>query len=132
MALRLSRGSVGKEAGENPKVVLRRASAARLRRARAEDRLDAMWLERSLALTTAAQERSLAWFEALMAVQESLPPRPEGFEQRQRRCNRCGNATEMNHDFDALYCRQCNRWIDAKCSDPACQFCSGRPKRPLA
>lgn len=105
--------------------------ASRLARAEEEDRLDAAWLEQSLALIEAAEERGFAWFEAVLAVHESLPPRPAGFEQRRRICNRCGQATEMNHDFDALFCRGCNRWIESKCSNPDCQFCARRPARPL-
>ena len=105
--------------------------AARLARAEEEDRLDAAWLERCLALTKAAQERGLAWFEALLAVQESLPPRPAGFERRRDYCNRCGQQLLMSDEFDALYCGRCNRWVDSKCSDPRCVYCSKRPARPV-
>ncbi len=107
------------------------STAARLARAEEEDRLDEAWLEQSLALTKAAQQRGLAWFEALRAIQESLPPRPEGFEQRRRVCNRCGQPFEMNWDFDALFCRNCNRWAESACSDPDCRFCAKRPAKPL-
>lgn len=105
--------------------------AARLARAEEEDRLDEAWLEQSLALTKAAQERGLAWFEAVLAVQGSQPPRPTGYELRKQICNRCGQPIEMNWDFDALFCRSCNRWIESKCADPHCSYCSKRPVRPL-
>lgn len=105
--------------------------AARLARAEEEDRLDAAWLEQTLALTKAAQERGLAWFEALLAVRESLPPRPEGFERRQQFCNRCGQPIEMNWDFDAHFCRGCNRWTESTCSQADCRFCRPRPPKPL-
>ncbi|MCX6926222.1 MAG: hypothetical protein NT154_23895 [Verrucomicrobia bacterium] len=101
--------------------------AARLARAEEEDRLDAAWLEQALALAKAAQERGLVWFEALAAVQPSLPPRPPGYELRKQICNRCGQPIEMNWDFDALLCRCCNRWIESTCSQPDCGFCSRRP-----
>jgi len=105
--------------------------AARLARAEEEDRLDAASLEQSLALTKDAQERGLAWFEAVLAMQPSLPPRPEGFEQRRQFCNRCGQPIEMNWDFDALLCRSCNRWVESTCSQPDCGLCRLRPPKPL-
>ena len=105
--------------------------AARLARAEEKDRLDAAWLEQCLAMNEAAQERGPAWFEAVLAVQGSLPPRPEGFEQRRQFCNRCGQPIEMNWDFDALFCRGCNRWIESTCSQPDCGFCRPRPANPL-
>jgi hypothetical protein len=124
---------MAKPTGENPRATLRKASAARLRRARAEDRLDRAWLEEChKVLSEAVKERGTTELQALLDYARTpLPPRPAGFEERQRRCNRCGNATKMNWDFDALFCRRCNRWIDAKCSQPDCQFCGRRPRKPL-
>jgi hypothetical protein len=105
--------------------------AARLARAEEEDRLDEAWLEQVLALTKAAQGRGLAWFEAVLAVQPSLPPRPTGYELRKQICNLCGQPIEMNWDFDALLCRSCNRWVESTCSQPDCGFCRRRPPKPL-
>jgi len=105
--------------------------AARLARAEEEDRLDAAWLEQSLALIKAALERGLVWFEAILAVQGTLPSRPAGFEQRQQFCNRCGEQIEMNWDFDALFCRTCNRWVESTCPQLDCRFCRSRPAKPL-
>ena len=28
---------------------------------------------------------------------------------------------------DACYCINCKEWLEPKCSDPECRFCSGRP-----
>jgi ribosomal protein S27AE len=115
------------------KKVLRQPSAARLARAEAEDRMDAEWSKQWLrVLNKFAKERGLPWFEAFLAVDRPpLPPRPAGFERRRDYCNRCGQRTSMSDEFDALYCGRCNRWIDSKCSDPHCSYCSKRPVRPL-
>jgi hypothetical protein len=115
------------------KKVLRQPSAARLARAEAEDRMDAEWSEQWLqVLFKFAKERGLPWFEAFLAVDRPpLPPRPAGFGRRRDYCNRCDQRTSMSDEFDALYCGRCNRWIDSKCSDPHCSYCSKRPARPL-
>jgi hypothetical protein len=105
--------------------------ADRLARAEEEDRLDAAWSDQCLALIGAAMDSGLPWYEAVMAVYESLPPRPEGFERRRRYCNRCGHKTERSGEFDALYCASCNRWTERTCSQPDCEFCTKRPERPL-
>ena len=117
----------------NAKKVPRQPSAARLARAEAEDRMDAEWGERwHQVLNKFAKERGLPWFEAFLAVDRPpLPPRPAGFERRQEYCNRCGQRLLMSDEFDALYCGRCNRWIDSKCSDPRCVYCSKRHARPL-
>jgi ribosomal protein S27AE len=95
--------------------------------------MDEEWLERCLrVLSKLVEESGLPWFEALLASKDSpFPPRPAGFRRRQEYCNRCGQRTEMNHDYDALFCGRCNRWIDSKCLDPGCMFCSKRPERPV-
>jgi hypothetical protein len=115
------------------KKVLRQPSAARLARAEAEDRMDAEWGEQWLrVLFKFAKERGVPWFEAFLAVDRPpLPPRPAGFERRRDYCNRCGQPIELDWDYDAHFCRSCNRWIDSKCSDPQCSYCSKRPVRPL-
>lgn len=115
------------------KNVPRQPSAARLARAEAEDRMDEEWGKRcSRVLSKFTKERGLPWFKAFIAVDRPpLPPRPAGFGRRQRYCNRCGQRTSMNDEFDALYCGRCNRWVDSKCSDPSCMYCSKRPARPV-
>jgi hypothetical protein len=71
-------------------------------------------------------------FERTLAVMRAeVPPPPPGFHDRQGRCNRCGQAAEYSLESDAHFCPQCNRWLEAKCRDPGCRFCSRRPQRPL-
>ena len=115
------------------KKVPRQPSAARLARAEAEDRLDAEWGEQCLrALNKLAKEHGLPWFEALLAMKRTpLSKRPPGFEERRQYCNRCSQRISMSDEFDALYCRRCNRWIESKCADPHCPYCSRRPARPM-
>jgi ribosomal protein S27AE len=115
------------------KKTLSQPSAARLARAEAEDRMDKEWLEQCLrAWSKYAKGRGLTGFEAFMAATDApVPPQPPGFRRRQEYCNRCGQRTEMNHDYDAHYCGRCNRWIDSTCRDPHCVYCSKRPERPM-
>lgn len=49
-------------------------------------------------------------------------------------CNDCekhDTGFMYSETFDAYYCKECNTWIDTKCSDPTCTFCTTRPKTPL-
>lgn len=115
------------------KKVPRQPSAARLARAEAEDCMDAEWHEEcNRVVNKFAKERGLNCLEAFIAVDRPpLPPRPAGFERRRDYCNRCDQRLLMSDEFDALYCGRCNRWIDSKCSDPHCSYCSKRPEWPL-
>ena len=38
--------------------------------------------------------------------------------------------TWYTHIFDAQYCKLCDEWLEAKCSDDNCEFCSTRPEKP--
>jgi len=115
------------------KKALRQPSAARLARAEAEDRMDEEWLEQSLrAWSKYAKERGLTGFDAFMAAKDApVLPQPPGFRRRREYCNRCGQRTERNEDYDAFFCGRCNRWMESKCGDPGCMYCSKRPERPV-
>lgn len=121
---------------ENPKAVLQAAKLAqhreRLKRAKAEDAMDAQW-ERECDRTTkrAAKESGLTGLDLLRHVSTTLPPHPPGWFERRTTCNRCGSAIERDEEHDAYCCRACRRWIEPRCGDPTCQFCRRRPARPL-
>ena len=34
-------------------------------------------------------------------------------------------------EYDAYYNQATNEWIDTKCDDPACEYCTNRPERPV-
>jgi hypothetical protein len=36
-----------------------------------------------------------------------------------------------SEQYDAYYNNKTNEWIDPKCSDRTCHYCTTRPKRPL-
>jgi hypothetical protein len=36
-----------------------------------------------------------------------------------------------SEEYDAYYNQETNEWIDTKCDDPTCKFCSIRPAQPL-
>ena len=118
--------------GENPKGVLRMAKAARLRPALAEDRLDAQWeRKRDGLLAKLAEESGVRGFDLLQLASAKLPPHPRGWFQRLESCNRCGERIERSEQHDAFFCPRCRRWLERRCGDPMCQFCSQRPRKPL-
>jgi hypothetical protein len=45
-------------------------------------------------------------------------------------CGAQGKYSYYDDGYDAYYCEPCNKWIDEKCSDPECEWCSKRPERP--
>ena len=47
------------------------------------------------------------------------------------RCPRCRARSVYHEDYDADFCPQCNAWLEAKCSDPTCVYCSWRPFIPM-
>ncbi len=42
----------------------------------------------------------------------------------------CGAVTSLDYKFDAYACIPCNKWLETKCADSDCEFCSNRPARP--
>lgn len=43
----------------------------------------------------------------------------------------CKHEKRYNEEYDAYYCPKCNTWLEDKCHDSECEFCSNRPDRPL-
>ena len=111
---------------------LEKSTAARRAQAQAEDAADAAWLAacRKIERRVSLENPRSAWYEALAIAHKEFPPQPQGFHERRVRCNRCGDALELNPDYDAQFCRRCNRWTEHKCPDPKCQICRKRPSRP--
>jgi hypothetical protein len=46
-------------------------------------------------------------------------------------CTTCNSKIIFSEDFDALFCPQCNRWLESKCADKNCDYCKNRPIKPL-
>ncbi len=48
---------------------------------------------------------------------------------------RCHNdirhSVEHFDKHDAMYCKDCNIWLEGKCDDYLCYFCVGRPAKPI-
>jgi hypothetical protein len=38
---------------------------------------------------------------------------------------------QYSKEFDAYYEDTTNEWIDSRCCDPSCGYCSSRPKKPM-
>lgn len=43
----------------------------------------------------------------------------------------CGKLLTYSKKYDTFYCRSCNEWLEAKCSDDKCMYCKTRPETPL-
>ncbi|MEP4931735.1 hypothetical protein [Haloferula sp.] len=54
-----------------------------------------------------------------------------GFPDTERRCDDCGQVRFYHDTCDAYFCAFCNRWLEAACSDPYCDYCKARPSFPL-
>lgn len=50
--------------------------------------------------------------------------------KRRPRCTQCGSGGTRSVRFDAYYCVSCNEWLEDRCSDPSCNFCTARPFNP--
>lgn len=46
-------------------------------------------------------------------------------------CHDCFTPLSYHETFDACYCTKCNAWREETCTDPTCEYCDIRPKRPL-
>lgn len=42
----------------------------------------------------------------------------------------CPHPRSYSERWDAYYCKKCDKWIEAACRDPDCEFCKGRPEKP--
>ncbi len=47
-------------------------------------------------------------------------------------CNVCGKPRTYNNRHDAMYCADCDVWLEKRCSDGACMYCASRPDKPSA
>lgn len=46
------------------------------------------------------------------------------------RCYKCLTTLSYHDDFDAQFCTVCDEWREDLCSDPTCEYCFVRPKKP--
>ena len=47
-----------------------------------------------------------------------------------KKCPTCSKPTAYNGLEDSYACLGCNKWLEAKCSDLACTYCTNRPETP--
>ncbi len=38
---------------------------------------------------------------------------------------------EYSEQYDAYYDSATNEWLESKCDDPNCEYCTNRPEHPL-
>lgn len=46
-------------------------------------------------------------------------------------CPACLLRSIHNEKYDAYYCLKCNMWLEDKCDDRKCFFCTDRPEHPI-
>lgn len=46
------------------------------------------------------------------------------------RCHVCLTSLAYNDEYDAQFCSVCDEWREEICSDPTCDYCFTRPKKP--
>lgn len=55
---------------------------------------------------------------------EGIIADPEG-------CLVCKGPTVYSDHYDAIFCPSCNEWKESACCDPECDYCAGRPEKPI-
>jgi len=46
-------------------------------------------------------------------------------------CPHCKQPQMYDQKYDAYFCALCNIWLEHKCDDENCEYCSNRPEHPL-
>lgn len=52
------------------------------------------------------------------------------WESKCPHCNTKKKYSSWDDGYDAYYCDKCDIWLEPKCSNPECEFCSTRPDKP--
>ena len=47
------------------------------------------------------------------------------------KCHKCHSVVIYYDRYDAYFCAYCDIWLEKKCGDPSCVYCTKRPERPL-
>lgn len=47
-------------------------------------------------------------------------------------CVECSTECIRDEIYDAYFCPKCEAWRETQCGDPTCEFCVGRPDKPLS
>lgn len=58
-------------------------------------------------------------------------PKSNQQHRHDKYCHACGEPALYNETVDAKYCVRCNIWLENKCLDPKCEFCSKRERTPF-
>ena len=45
-------------------------------------------------------------------------------------CVKCVSEKKLNETYDTYFCSTCDVWLEDKCGDPECEFCTARPDKP--
>lgn len=51
-------------------------------------------------------------------------------KREHRKCHKCRLDRVYNTVHDAWTCVNCDIWLEPRCDDRACEFCSTRPTKP--
>lgn len=45
--------------------------------------------------------------------------------------HKCGCEVYYNPEFDAIFCPQCNIWLEPRCTEGCHYYCEKRPRNPI-
>lgn len=54
-----------------------------------------------------------------------------GFLDVDKKHEDCRTTRIYYEVYDAYFCPKCNVWLESRCSDPKCEYCTKRPEKPL-
>lgn len=46
------------------------------------------------------------------------------------KCYDCGSDLRLIEELDTYVCDKCDIWVESKCSDKTCEYCTKRPNKP--
>lgn len=77
---------------------------------------------------TMQEKRARDWEEDQLDYVERYQPTAIA---KGKLCEKCKVPSERDECFDAYYCPVCNDWLEQRCANPDCEFCSDRPEKAI-
>jgi hypothetical protein len=66
-----------------------------------------------------------------MEHKAAYPPIRSAAKRKQPTTCICGSESAYNEAYDSFFCKASNIWLDDKCSETDCDFCSKRPEKHI-
>lgn len=61
---------------------------------------------------------------------KKMLPKIKKTRRLEKKCFMCNKQSSYKPEYDAVFCNECNIWLEKKCEDLECFFCSKRPQTP--